>query len=204
MRLRGVLSGIVVSLGAGLSIVGPASAQTGPTVSITPTSGPIGTTITATVSNCVGANSDGSARLDFAIEGFTPSNTEFFIPSAGGSAVVSIQALDKEGQTENATAATVVLSQCQVDTEASAPFTITRQQATTAVARAQVGYTGPAPEVQGFQLQREPRGLARSEVPGKPGGGLPVTGGDLAGLTVIGVGAVGAGSLLLRRTRRSS
>ena len=135
MRLRGLLSVIAMSLGAGLWIVGPASGQTGPTVTINPTSGPIGTTITATVTNCVAANGDGTARLDFVIEGFTPANSEFFTPDADGNATVTIQALDKEGQTENVTAARVAVSQC-VGGSASAPFTIIRQQATTTTSTA--------------------------------------------------------------------
>lgn len=32
--------------------------------------------------------------------------------------------------------------------------------------------------------------------------GLPITGGDVAGLTVVGFAAVGAGTVLVRRTRR--
>ena len=137
MRLRGLFAGIAVCLGAGLFIVGPASGQTAPSLSITPTSGPIGTTITATVTNCVGPN----ARLDFVIEGFTPANSETFTPAADGSATVSIQALDKEGQTENVTAASVRLS-CQGQTSgASAPFTIIRQQATTSTTTATTSTT---------------------------------------------------------------
>ena len=37
---------------------------------------------------------------------------------------------------------------------------------------------------------------------GGSSGGLPVTGGDIAGLTAIGAAAVGSGALLLRRSRR--
>ena len=126
MRLRGLCAGIAVCLGVGLLIVAPASGQTAPSVTITPTSGPIGTTITATVTNCVGPN----ARLDFVIEGFTPANSTTFTPGAGGNATVTIQALDKPGQTENVTAARVTVS-CQGQTSgASAPFTITRQATT--------------------------------------------------------------------------
>ncbi len=33
---------------------------------------------------------------------------------------------------------------------------------------------------------------------------LPVTGGDLLGLTVIGLGAVGAGAVFVRRSRRTT
>ena len=130
MKLRGIFAGMVVCLGAGLVTVGSASGQTAPTVTITPTSGPIGTTITATVTNCTGPN----ARLDFIIEGFTPANSATFSPGADGRATVSIQALEKVGQTENVTAARVAVTQCQGQTSgagSSAPFTITRQQATT-------------------------------------------------------------------------
>lgn len=36
------------------------------------------------------------------------------------------------------------------------------------------------------------------------GGSLPITGGDIAGLTAIGLAAVGAGAVLVRRSRRAT
>jgi LPXTG-motif cell wall-anchored protein len=36
------------------------------------------------------------------------------------------------------------------------------------------------------------------------GAGLPVTGGDVAGLTAAGLAAIGAGTVLVRRSRRST
>lgn len=36
------------------------------------------------------------------------------------------------------------------------------------------------------------------------GGSLPITGGDVAGLTAIGVAAVGVGTALVRRSRRAT
>lgn len=47
----------------------------------------------------------------------------------------------------------------------------------------------PAPAVRGVRAQRAQEGL-------------PVTGGDLMGLTIMGLGAIGAGTILVRRTRR--
>lgn len=44
------------------------------------------------------------------------------------------------------------------------------------------------------------RTVRPASVPHDPG--LPVTGGDIAGLTVIGLAAVGSGVLLVRRSRR--
>jgi hypothetical protein len=35
-------------------------------------------------------------------------------------------------------------------------------------------------------------------------GGLPVTGGDLVGLTAIGLGAIGVGTVVVRRNRRTA
>ncbi len=74
---------------------------------------------------------------------------------------------------------------------------------------AQVGYTGlPPDQVQGNQLARDPSVLG-SEVStetesSESSDTLPVTGGDLLGLTVIGLGAVGAGTLFVRRSRRTT
>ena len=114
----------------------------GPALSIDPTSGPIGTTITATVTGCLPLNPDGEARLDFAFVEFTPSNTVFFEPDAEGDAIVQIEALDKEG-TAGETDAEVIVSQCEAggamqnsvgaagvdEGTASAPFTVIRQTA---------------------------------------------------------------------------
>jgi hypothetical protein len=36
------------------------------------------------------------------------------------------------------------------------------------------------------------------------GAGLPVTGGDIAGMTVVGLAAVGTGTVLVRRSRRTA
>lgn len=72
---------------------------------------------------------------------------------------------------------------------------------------AQVGYTGLPPEVQGSELRRDPQVLGSevsSETAVDESGDLPVTGGDLVGLTVIGLGAVGAGTVFVRRSRRST
>jgi LPXTG-motif cell wall-anchored protein len=48
--------------------------------------------------------------------------------------------------------------------------------------------------------------LSRSTgaAPATRGSGLPVTGGDIAGLTIVGLGAVGAGTVLVRRSRRQA
>lgn len=45
---------------------------------------------------------------------------------------------------------------------------------------------------------------ATATAPRKTGGGLPVTGADIAGLVVIGGGALTAGSVLVYRSRRHS
>ena len=85
-----------------------------------------------------------------------------------------------------------------------------------AVAWAQVGYTGVPPEVQGGQLARDPqvRSASVSGASAESAGSqvesittsdtLPVTGGDLVGLTAIGLGAVGVGSFFVRRSRRTA
>lgn len=65
----------------------------------------------------------------------------------------------------------------------------------------------PPPEVQGESISRD-----LPQVPGEKaqvlgenlsrgGGSLPVTGGDIAGLAVLGLGAVVTGSVLVRRSR---
>lgn len=87
-----------------------------------------------------------------------------------------------------------------------------------AAAWAQTSYTGIPPEVQGNELRRDPKvsgtEVARtsastaesSTVAGESttSGTLPVTGGDLVGLTAIGLGAVGAGTFFVRRSRRTA
>lgn len=46
------------------------------------------------------------------------------------------------------------------------------------------------------------RQVTRGGDSGGGGGGLPVTGGDVVGLTIMGLGAVGIGTLLVRRSHR--
>jgi LPXTG-motif cell wall-anchored protein len=61
-------------------------------------------------------------------------------------------------------------------------------------------------EVQGLQLVRAPEPTVRVlgvTMARTAGTTLPVTGGDVAGLTVIGLGAVGVGTVLVRRSRRT-
>ncbi len=53
----------------------------------------------------------------------------------------------------------------------------------------------PFSEVQGRQVVRTDSGSGRSS-------GLPVTGGDVVGLVVMGLGAIGIGTLLVQRSRR--
>ena len=77
-----------------------------------------------------------------------------------------------------------------------------------------VGYGGlPPSEVQGEGLERTPSVLgsevsseteSASESESESSDTLPVTGGDLLGLTVIGLGAVGAGTVFVRRSRRTT
>jgi len=121
----------VVLVGAGLGLGLPAASQTGATLTINPTSGPVGTTITATITGCVGANNDGTARLDFRYVPGTPANTVMFVPAADGTATVAIEAVDKEGHA-GATAAEVRVSQCKDNAFAAAPFTVVRTTTTTA------------------------------------------------------------------------
>lgn len=56
------------------------------------------------------------------------------------------------------------------------------------------GEPGPTEAVLGDVVTRPSAGV----------GGLPVTGGDLVGLTVIGLGAIGAGTLLVTARRRTA
>ncbi len=85
-------------------------------------------------------------------------------------------------------------------------------------AGAQVGYTGTPPEVRGNELQRDPKVLGTgvssetqsdtasesSSSESSSSDTLPVTGGDLLGLTAIGLGALGVGSVFVRRSRRTA
>jgi LPXTG-motif cell wall-anchored protein len=73
---------------------------------------------------------------------------------------------------------------------------------------------GTPPTVLGEQITREAPAavLGQSSTQGSVSGAsasrgalpLPVTGGDIAGMTAAGVAAVGLGSVLVRRRRRSS
>lgn len=139
----------------------PASGGTpGPAIeSISPTSGSIGSTITVSVTGCFGgANEEGTpddplddtARLDFAFaddpattqnESTTPANSEFFVPADDGSATVTIQALDKEGQTETYTTGRLVLSQCLNEGSDEAAFAVTRGTVTTSSTTVATGST---------------------------------------------------------------
>ncbi|MDQ1445415.1 MAG: hypothetical protein QOI20_1879 [Acidimicrobiaceae bacterium] len=62
-------------------------------------------------------------------------------------------------------------------------------------------YVGNGPQVIGNQFSRgdAPPAVA----PATQGRGLPITGSDVAGLTAIGLAAVGTGTVLVRRSRRS-
>lgn len=65
---------------------------------------------------------------------------------------------------------------------------------------AQTSYVGGNTEVRG---NNETRPAPRADVAGAgESRGLPITGGDVAGLTAIGLAAVGTGSVLVRRSRR--
>lgn len=133
VKFRVLLVALLASSAVGLVGVGTALSQSGPpTISISPTSGPIGTQITATIANCtVPTTGGGEARLDFAFEGLTPANTEFFAPAEDGTATVTIEAMEKGEQSEGLTAAEVNVSQCGNEGFASAPFTVTRATTTT-------------------------------------------------------------------------
>ncbi len=77
------------------------------------------------------------------------------------------------------------------------------------------GQTYPADCVHGLEVTRQPLEapavLGTEEVSASESASesessdtLPVTGGDLLGLTVIGLGAVGAGTVFVRRSRRTT
>jgi hypothetical protein len=71
---------------------------------------------------------------------------------------------------------------------------------------AQTDYVGTTPpEVEGIELTRaDPLEVLGVQESRDPGGTLPVTGGDLAGLAFLGAGAVALGTLLVRRGRTAS
>jgi LPXTG-motif cell wall-anchored protein len=60
-------------------------------------------------------------------------------------------------------------------------------------------------QVLGTQLARSTPAAPVAAAPATTsrGAGLPVTGGDLAGLTAAGLASIGAGTVLVRRSRRS-
>lgn len=57
------------------------------------------------------------------------------------------------------------------------------------------------PTVEALQLNRK---VATIVVDPARSSNLPVTGGDLAGMAAIGLGAVGVGTVLVRRSRRTA
>jgi hypothetical protein len=54
----------------------------------------------------------------------------------------------------------------------------------------------------GVSATEDPGGVSATEDPGGAGGSLPVTGGQIAGLTLIGLGITGAGVVMVRLGRR--
>lgn len=62
---------------------------------------------------------------------------------------------------------------------------------------------GNAPRVMSENLSREVPTKVLGESVTRSGGGdtLPVTGGDIAGLVVVGAGAIATGTILVRRSR---
>lgn len=70
-------------------------------------------------------------------------------------------------------------------------------------AMAQLYPGGQPPEVQGEQLARptEVPTQVLGESVSRGGAGLAVTGADIAGMVVLGFGAIGAGTVLVRRSR---
>ncbi|MDQ3758179.1 MAG: hypothetical protein M3394_10065 [Actinomycetota bacterium] len=80
---------------------------------------------------------------------------------------------------------------------------------TPAAASAQTGdYVGAEVQVRGVEFNRAPeepvRVLGVQESREAGGTTLPVTGGDIAGLALLGAGAVALGTVLVRRGRTSS
>lgn len=79
--------------------------------------------------------------------------------------------------------------------------------ATPALAQTDGTYVGGETVVRGEELVRTPqvdaagaRAGAAADVDDR--GGLPVTGGDVAGLVAMGVAAIGTGTVMVRRSRR--
>jgi LPXTG-motif cell wall-anchored protein len=71
-----------------------------------------------------------------------------------------------------------------------------------APAFAQTDYVSPpGDDVLGTDLSRT---TPAATAPDAAGGSLPVTGGDIVGLTVIGAAALGTGVVLVRRSRRTA
>jgi uncharacterized surface anchored protein len=60
-------------------------------------------------------------------------------------------------------------------------------------------YDKPTTEVKGLEFETRP-----TEVKGVQVETLPFTGGDVAELTLIGIGLVGVGAVLVRRSRRTA
>ena len=60
---------------------------------------------------------------------------------------------------------------------------------------------GQRPQVLGSEVASE---TAESESQSESSDTLPVTGGDLVGLTAMGLGALGVGSVFVRRSRRTT
>lgn len=60
---------------------------------------------------------------------------------------------------------------------------------------------GVAPQVKSETLAREVPTKVLGESLSRDSDSLPVTGGDVAGLIALGLGAVGAGTVLVRRSR---
>lgn len=58
----------------------------------------------------------------------------------------------------------------------------------------------PGGETGGAPAQAEVPAAAAQEA---PSGGLPLTGGDVVGMTIIGAGAVAIGTVLVRRSKRA-
>ena len=69
--------------------------------------------------------------------------------------------------------------------------------ATAATAEDYVGNNNNGSGVLGNNL-----GRSTGAAPATSGSGLPVTGGDIAGMTAVGLAAVGTGAVLVRRSRR--
>lgn len=59
---------------------------------------------------------------------------------------------------------------------------------------------GQPPQVMGEQLNRAPTQVLGESVT-RGSQPLPVTGGDIAGMVALGLGAIGTGTLLVRRSR---